>query len=102
MGAANPMDQQDDQRRGGPLRYVEPPRSTPSHNRPARGKRRQQQGWSSQAKRGPKKPGRSVPVAIPDVGMTREVVEGTQAGTCLLYTSDAADDLLCVALGCRR
>ncbi len=23
-------------------------------------------------------------------------------GTCLLYTSDAADDLLCVDLGCRR
>ena len=24
------------------------------------------------------------------------------AGACLLYTSDAADDLLCVALGGRR
>mgnify|MGYP007112090688 CR=1 FL=1 len=25
-----------------------------------------------------------------------------QYGTCLLYTSDAADDLLCVHLGVRR
>jgi putative transposase len=48
------------ERRGGPLRYMEPPRSAPSRNRPARGNRRQQQGWSSQVKRGPKKPGRSV------------------------------------------
>jgi putative transposase len=43
------------ERRGGPLRYVEPPRSAPSRNRPARGNRSQQQGWSSQAKRGPKR-----------------------------------------------
>ena len=27
---------------------------------------------------------------------------GTDGGTCLLYTSDAADDLLCVDLGGRR
>jgi hypothetical protein len=47
------------ERRGRALRYMEPPRSAPSHNRPARGNRRQQQGWSSQAKRGPKKLGRS-------------------------------------------
>ena len=46
-------------RRGGSLRYMGPPRPAPSHNRPARGKRRQQSGWSSQVKRGPKKQGRS-------------------------------------------
>ena len=30
------------------------------------------------------------------------VVELVPTGTCLLYTSDAADDLLCVDLGGRR
>src|SRR5450756_1079407 len=30
------------------------------------------------------------------------LAEGTYAGSCLLYTSDAADDLLCVDLGGRR
>jgi len=38
---------------------VEPPRSDPLHHRPARGKRRINRGRSSQAKRGPKKLGRS-------------------------------------------
>src|SRR5450756_2050136 len=33
---------------------------------------------------------------------TRSVGFGTSAGVCLLYTSDAADDLLCVDLGGRR
>ena len=28
--------------------------------------------------------------------------QGPRAGGCLLYTSDAADDLLCVDIGCRR
>ena len=28
--------------------------------------------------------------------------QGDQVGNCLLYTSDAADDLLCVDLGGRR
>jgi hypothetical protein len=37
-----------------------PPRPAPSHNRPARGKRKKQSGWSSQVKRGPKKQGRSL------------------------------------------
>ena len=46
--------------RGGPLRYVEPTRSTPSHHRLARGIGRQKPGQSSQAKRGPKNPGRSI------------------------------------------
>src|SRR6476619_3703408 len=46
-------------RRGGSLRYMGPPRPAPSHNRPARGKRKKQSGWSSQVKRGPKKQGRS-------------------------------------------
>ena len=36
-----------------------PPRPAPSHNRPARDERRQQSGWSSQVKRGPKNLGRS-------------------------------------------
>jgi hypothetical protein len=36
-----------------------PPRSDPLHHRPARGKRRINRGRSSQARRGPKKPGRS-------------------------------------------
>ena len=30
------------------------------------------------------------------------IVSGALMGTCLLYTSDAADDLLCVDLGGRR
>jgi hypothetical protein len=45
--------------RVGPLRHVEPPRSDPLHHRPARGKRSINRGRSSQAKRGPKKSGRS-------------------------------------------
>ena len=49
--------------RVGPLRYVGPPRSDPLHHRPARGKRRQNRGWTSQANRGPKKPGRSLALA---------------------------------------
>ena len=39
-------------------------------------------------------------------GMLKTCTEGNkkyfQANTCLLYTSDAADDLLCVDLGGRR
>ena len=38
----------------------------------------------------------TVPLAIGDLILT-EVLQG-----CLLYTSDAADDLLCVDLGGRR
>jgi putative transposase len=48
-----------DRQRVGSLRYAEPPRSDPLHHRPARGKRRINRGRSSQARRGPKKPGRS-------------------------------------------
>src|SRR5450756_3155402 len=35
-----------------------------------------------------------------NLGVIEEI--GKQAKTCLLYTSDAADDLLCVDLGGRR
>ena len=36
-------------------------------------------------------------------GDTRATMAGTKGcNTCLLYTSDAADDLLCVDLGGRR
>ena len=38
------------------------PAPAPSDNRPARGKRRQQSGWLSQVKRGPKKQGRSLSI----------------------------------------
>lgn len=48
------------ERRGGALRCVGPPRPAPSLHRPIRGSQRQQQGWSSQAERGPKKTGRSL------------------------------------------
>jgi putative transposase len=41
-----------------------PPRSDPLHHRPARGKRSINRGRSSQANRGPKKPGRSVGRAL--------------------------------------
>jgi len=45
------------------------------------------------------------PVAIGDLILT-EVLQGFRHGkdykTCLLYTSDAADDMQCVALGGRR
>src|SRR5450756_3131541 len=37
---------------------------------------------------------------VPESG--RILVAGRNLGTCLLYTSDAADDLLCVDLGGRR
>src|SRR5680860_555518 len=40
------------------------------------------------------------PLARPAVPSTRGIPGRT--GTCLLYTSDAADDLLCVDLGGRR
>jgi hypothetical protein len=42
---------------GGPLRHVEPPRSTPSHHRSARDRKRQKPGRLPQVKRGPKKTG---------------------------------------------
>src|SRR5450756_2448314 len=35
-------------------------------------------------------------------GIRERVVVATKIWTCLLYTSDAADDLLCVDLGGRR
>jgi hypothetical protein len=52
-------------RRGGALRYLGPSRPAPSYNRPARDKPRQQSGWSSRVKRGPKKMGRSQLGSIP-------------------------------------
>ena len=33
---------------------------------------------------------------------TREIIQNAKSLGCLLYTSDAADDLLCVDLGGRR
>ena len=47
------------------------------------------------------------PVHMVDVGTVTEVGDGIArikglANACLLYTSDAADDLLCVDLGGRR
>mgnify|MGYP007112062363 CR=1 FL=1 len=41
----------------------------------------------------------------PAVGRVRfgdEALDASECGVCLLYTSDAADDLLCVDLGGRR
>ena len=45
-----------------------------------------------------------VSFTAPDVGLTpvRFCVMAEQDQHCLLYTSDAADDLLCVDLGGRR
>src|SRR5450756_386193 len=39
---------------------------------------------------------------VADLLERREERDGEAVGTCLLYTSDAADDLLCVDLGGRR
>src|SRR5680860_226989 len=41
-------------------------------------------------------------VGVPVEKPYKQVVEITTFRTCLLYTSDAADDLLCVDLGGRR
>ena len=38
--------------------------------------------------------------SVPNVGLMAQKAE--EYGSCLLYTSDAADDLLCVDLGGRR
>ena len=58
--------------------------------------KRQVQGWS----------GISVVSAVENSWKARQacasVKPWAQAGVCLLYTSDAADDLLCVDLGGRR
>ena len=40
--------------------------------------------------------------ARPGFGLLSAVLVSEQTGNCLLYTSDAADDLLCVDLGGRR
>ncbi len=61
-------------------------RSTPSHHRPARGKKTQETRWSSQVKRGPKKLGRSAeqfgyrvriePLGEPDAELARLAEHG--------------------------
>ena len=41
-------------------------------------------------------------IQVGDVLLANIVQDDNSGGTCLLYTSDAADDLLCVDLGGRR
>src|SRR5680860_1489393 len=45
---------------------------------------------------------RNHPILSPTPPRLRIVIGAAAARTCLLYTSDAADDLLCVDLGGRR
>src|SRR5659263_764204 len=44
----------------------------------------------------------STPPVTPNVTTIIKFADGTKHKICLLYTSDAADDLLCVDLGGRR